>query len=294
MLKRTLVGLTLLLILVGAWWFDRGRPQWPALATAVLGGIAMVAALDELLRLGTARPARRAFGRLLGVIWLALVVLPMLVPQPAPAGLRLLADLLTAGSITAAAFLALQLPVGPGSVAHRLAGSLWFQVPYVGGLACLVALLLDGALDYAVGVVVVAKASDIGAYFTGRLFGRHKLAPRISPGKTVEGAIGGLLFSAAVGAWLLSGVVMRPERVLADGSVLAALVLPGGAWGAAAFGLVLGALAIIADLAESLLKRSRALKDSGRVFGQAGGFLDLVDSLLLVGPVALAYTAILG
>jgi phosphatidate cytidylyltransferase len=135
-------------------------------------------------------------------------------------------------------------------------------------------------------VVLVTKSSDIGAYFAGRAFGRRKLAPRISPNKTVEGALGGVLLPAAVAAWLLPDLpllpLVRPE-----------LVFPGGLLMAALHGAVIGVLAIVGDLAESLLNRSRSVKDSGRLLGEGGGLLDLTDSLLLVGPFALAYTAVL-
>jgi phosphatidate cytidylyltransferase len=282
LLKRTLVGAAVLATLLGAWWWDRARVGGPDLATAVLGALVFFGSLRELLALGAARPARRAFGLTLGAAWLALLLLPVLRPGPAAS---LVGGLLLPGaSIVASALLALQIRGGPGPVSNRIAGSLWFQVPYVGGLGCLIVLLAHGALEYAVAVTLVAKSSDVGAYFGGSWFGRRKLAPAISPGKTVEGAIGGLVLPALAAAWLLRSVPLGADPTTPMALPLGASLL---------HGVALGLLAEISDLSESLLKRSRAAKDSSRVFGQAGGFLDLADSLLLVGPCALAYTSLL-
>jgi phosphatidate cytidylyltransferase len=252
-----------------------------AWALAALGAIVTIGALDELLKMGAAKPGRRAFGRVLGVVWLVLMLMPALSPNAAT---EKIGDLLTAVSLVWAFYLAMQLRAGPGPVPNKLAGSLWFQIPYVGGVACLVSLLAAGALGYVIGVVLVAKSSDIGAYFVGKRFGRRKMSPLVSPNKTWEGAIGGIVLPMLLAPFLLAGVEVHP--VLSPGHVI-----PDVWWIAALHGLVIAVLTIISDLSESLLKRSRAVKDSGTVFGQSGGFLDLVDSLLLVGPCALAYTA---
>ncbi len=108
--------------------------------------------------------------------------------------------------------------------------------------------------------LLVIMAADVGAYFAGHRFGRIKLAPRVSPGKTWEGVIGGLLLSliiAVVGARLLGW----PVAVVAPFAV-----------GAAAF-------SVVGDLMESLLKRHSGLKDSGHLFPGHGGILDRFDSL---------------
>jgi phosphatidate cytidylyltransferase len=283
-LKRTLTGAAVLAVLLGTWFIDRTWGGGRAWALAGLGAIVTIGALDELLVMGGAKPGRRALGRVLGVIWLMMMLLPALVPNPAT---EKIADLLTATSLVAAIYLALQLRAGPGPMPNRLAGILFFQVAYVGGITCLVSLVASGASAYVIGIVLVAKSSDIGAYFAGKAFGRHQFAPRVSPNKTWEGVVGGLLLPALLAPWLLQGVemhpVLRPEGLrMPDGIPILAL-----------HGLVIGVLTVISDLSESLLKRSRAVKDSGTLFGASGGFLDLVDSLLLVGPCALAYTVFL-
>ena len=120
---------------------------------------------------------------------------------------------------------------------------------------------------------LVVKVNDSAAYFVGSWMGKHKLIPRISPGKTVEGAVGGVLFAglSAVGARFVFNLV----RI----SWPAALTL----------GFVLGAAAVMGDLAESILKRSAARKDSGRTLPGLGGILDLFDSLFFTAPLLYLY-----
>lgn len=110
-------------------------------------------------------------------------------------------------------------------------------------------------------------ASDIGAYAAGKTWGRHKLAPSISPGKTWEGWAGGFLLTLAVG-WALK--FMLPELPLAHRLVAAGVVAVFGPLG---------------DLAESMLKRSAGVKDSGTIMPGHGGLLDRFDAFLLVLPV---------
>jgi phosphatidate cytidylyltransferase len=131
----------------------------------------------------------------------------------------------------------------------------------------------DGRLLLGIWVIAVAKFCDVGALLSGMAFGRHALAPQISPKKTWEGAAGGVLSSMLVGAlvaWLGRGVVpvsFTPLRA----SLLAAPV---------------AAVAIVSDLIESVIKRRASLKDSGRAIPGIGGIFDVSDSLLLAAPVA--------
>lgn len=125
-------------------------------------------------------------------------------------------------------------------------------------------------------VVLVCKGGDIGGYCVGRLIGRHKLIPHVSPGKTVEGALGSLCASLLL-AWLLRPVVAVPADLLrpeAGDRVL----LPW--WGALATGFALNFTTQTGDLIESLIKRRCGAKDSSRLLPAHGGVLDLVDSLL--------------
>lgn len=140
-------------------------------------------------------------------------------------------------------------------------------------------------------VLVVTKASDIGAYFAGTLFGRHKLAPAISPGKSVEGAIAGLAASGLLAATVVVAAWSAPaESLLAEATHAFALSMVDGGlsplWRAVILGVVLSACGQVGDLFESCFKRDAGLKDSGQVIPTFGGVLDLVDSPLIAVPVA--------
>ena len=122
--------------------------------------------------------------------------------------------------------------------------------------------------------LVVTWASDIGAYFVGRAIGGRKLIPSVSPGKTIAGAVGGLLASMLV-AWLYARAVLVPVASLG--------FTP---WGALGFGAAISIAAQVGDLFESLLKREGGVKDSSRIIPGHGGILDRFDSLIFVLPVA--------
>lgn len=133
--------------------------------------------------------------------------------------------------------------------------------------APLAAIFPDSGAAWIVWVLVIAFSSDSGAYFVGRSLGRHPMAPRISPKKSWEGAVGGLL-AATLGSWLAVvtfGLPLHP--------VVAAFL---GALGSAA--------GQAGDLAESLIKRQVGVKDSGALIPGHGGMLDRVDSLLFTIP----------
>lgn len=115
-------------------------------------------------------------------------------------------------------------------------------------------------------LVLLVIAADIGAYFAGRSLGRRKLAPRVSPGKTLEGALGGLSMVALV-AW--GGAVYFGL------SPLAVVV----------FGCAVGVFSIIGDLTESMFKRAAGLKDSGALLPGHGGLLDRIDSVTAAAPL---------
>ncbi|HTU23077.1 MAG TPA: phosphatidate cytidylyltransferase [Gemmataceae bacterium] len=165
-----------------------------------------------------------------------------------------------------------------GSIVIRLALLVWMTA-YLGLLPSFLVQLrwLDatattprdarGALALA---IFVAKCCDIGAYFTGRLLGRHPMSPVLSPKKTWEGLMGGLLLSAAAAV-----AINRPLSVVRGGDL----------W-AVAFGLVVGGVGALGDLAESLIKRDCRRKDASQVVPGFGGVLDVVDSILFAAPVA--------
>ena len=177
---------------------------------------------------------------------------------------------------------------GPGAHVVALVRRPWFCVAYAGGLAALMIPLLAGRVGIVVALVLVSKASDIGGYFAGKTLGRRKLAPVVSPNKTWEGLVGGVLLSAVVGALALPGLDATLPLVHAG-----PVALPEGALAGALLGAALALVAAVSDLAESLVKRSLDVKDSGHWFGESGGFLDVADSLLLMGPAAVIGMALL-
>jgi phosphatidate cytidylyltransferase len=122
--------------------------------------------------------------------------------------------------------------------------------------------------------LIVTWASDIGAYFVGRTIGGRKLIPSVSPGKTVSGAVGGLVASMLV-ALLYARAVLVPVASLG--------FTP---WGALLFGGLISVAAQVGDLFESLIKREGGVKDSSRIIPGHGGILDRFDSLIFVLPVA--------
>lgn len=159
-----------------------------------------------------------------------------------------------------------------------------FIIIYTGGLAGYMTRLRMEIGGYEGTVVLLfsiflVKANDIGAFFAGRSLGKHKLIPWLSPKKTWEGFVGGLVVTVVLSVSL--GPLL-PESVSAgmhDGP----LAYP---WGFFYFGLLMGLLSVAGDLAASLLKRDATVKDSGVILPGMGGALDILDSPLLAAPAA--------
>jgi len=125
-------------------------------------------------------------------------------------------------------------------------------------------------------LLAVTKFTDMGAYLTGSFIGRHKMIPHISPGKTWEGFIGALLFSQLAGCGLYAAFPTQ-------------LACLGGYGHVITLGLLLAILAVLGDLAESVLKRALNAKDSGRLLPGIGGALDLIDSVCFTAPALYFY-----
>ncbi len=149
-----------------------------------------------------------------------------------------------------------------------------FGAIYVGCLISYVGLLR--AVDHGVFWVFLTVGStfmaDTGAYFTGHLIGKHKLAPLVSPGKTVEGFVGGIVASI-LAAFLCKFLFWR------EFSFLSCFII----------GALIGIIGPIGDLSESLIKRSVNVKDSGQLIPGHGGLLDRVDALLFTAPTVYYY-----
>jgi phosphatidate cytidylyltransferase len=180
----------------------------------------------------------------------------------------------TLGALVATAALTLFDPGEIPAAGARLGGTV-FSVLYVGGLAAPLALLQRDAAHGRAWVLLaigVTFGNDTGAYFGGRLFGKHKLYPKVSPAKTVEGAVGGLVATLAI--LLAVRATLCPWLTIGD--VLAV-------------GLPAAVLGPIGDLCESLMKRAAGVKDSGHLIPGHGGMLDRIDALLFVGAWIYVY-----
>lgn len=167
----------------------------------------------------------------------------------------------------------------PGSSVIRVAIGVWI-LTYLGLLPSFLAQLrwLQGPHDSSshYGEIALAlaifipKFCDIGAYFTGRLFGRHPMVPVLSPKKTKEGLIGGLVVAGVTAL-----IVHRQVKLFS-----------GGDWAALGFGVSVGLAGVLGDLAESLIKRDCGRKDASTVVPGFGGVLDVIDSIIFAAPVA--------
>ncbi|MCI8497264.1 MAG: phosphatidate cytidylyltransferase [Clostridiales bacterium] len=149
-------------------------------------------------------------------------------------------------------------------------------VPF--GLACLVFtrdFFPQDAVFYVVLIIVAAWMTDIGAYFIGSFFGKHKLVPKISPKKTVEGAVGGIAVSL-ISVMIIS--VFYQFVILGDSADIS--------WGILiAYSIAAAVVSMLGDLAASLVKRACGVKDFGKLLPGHGGLLDRFDSVLFVAPL---------
>lgn len=244
------------LVLLSPLWFDvlvllvvaAGGWEWSALAGVRLlplriGFVSLLVLSCGLLP-GLAAPGMQIL-LLLAVSWWPLAFF-CLARQPHPVWV-----LNHAGALLAAGWLVLVPAWLAVHVLQRLPGDRLFNV-----LWC----------------IAVVAAADIGAYFAGKTFGRRKLAPLISPNKTWEGLLGGMLAT-----WLvaLAGARLQPGQFLQDSNLLVMTVAA----------LLLAGYSVVGDLFESLLKRRQNMKDSGHLLPGHGGVMDRLDSLTAVLPL---------
>jgi phosphatidate cytidylyltransferase len=301
---RLVMGLSMvgfmIAVLCADEWFAPWFPFWFLLAVVALGMSALE--LVGLLGATEVRPSgNTVFGGILALVianWVPHVVVefgrtpggptrgcayydPM--DPIAALGWPLLAFV----AVLMAAFLvrSVQFP-DPGGTMATLAGTI-LAIAYVGLLGTFIIQLrwLEGpyhGLMPVVFLIATAKGTDVGAYSVGRLAGRHKLWPRLSPNKTIEGAVGGMF--AGVGAALIVAAIARE---LLRVSTLSGIE-------AAGFGLLVAAAAQLGDLMESMIKRDCASKDASDAVPGYGGVLDVLDSLLFAAPVAFGYWIFLG
>jgi phosphatidate cytidylyltransferase len=258
---RVLSALVLLPAVLGIAWY------LPPICTTILIGVIALLAGDEYARM--ARLASEGFPRLIAGaamlatyvgVWsgvpLALVLAPaLLVGAAAAVGRgRPDEDAVRLVAVTLFPLLYLAVPLGMAAALHTDRGPLALVVPFL-----------------------VVVASDSAQYYGGRTMGRRPLAPRISPKKTVEGAITGIAVAAVVTPFL--GRLATPE---APAGLLALL------------GVLIAVIGIMGDLFESLLKRASGIKDSSSLIPGHGGILDRIDALLFVFPAYALFLAYAG
>ena len=226
-------------VLIGAWeWsaFLRVRSCWPRAAYVLLTGLL----LWFVSHWGMDPVVRGAILVVAALWWCTALAWIALAPHRVTRATAALAGWLT---LVPAGLGLLQLRLGPGL------GLRWLLY-----------------------VLFLVWTADTGAYFAGRAFGTHKLAPQVSPGKTWEGALGGLVLVAALGA-------------------LAAPQLGKPAFSFAVVSVVIGAFSIVGDLSESMFKRYAGLKDSGHLIPGHGGLMDRIDSITAAAPLLLLASA---
>ncbi|WP_372498649.1 phosphatidate cytidylyltransferase [Yinghuangia soli] len=232
-------------------------------------GIVLAAVLVGLWEfsgaLGRARTAPGGPGPVrLPLIPLAVGAVAMLIAayERGPEGLGI------ATALTALAVMVWRMTEGPEDYLRDMATGVFaaFYLPFLAGFAVLMLAADDGA-KRVLAFMIVVVCSDTGAYAAGVAFGKHKMAPKISPGKTWEGFAGAVATCAVAGALCLT------------------LLLDGQWWQGALLGAAVAATAALGDLVESMIKRDLGVKDMGDLLPGHGGLMDRLDSLLASAPV---------
>jgi phosphatidate cytidylyltransferase len=286
----------MLVVLCADEWFAPWFPLWFALAIVALGMASLE--LVGLLNATGARPSgNTVFGGVIALVianWVPHVLgqfgldvsqggstqLAMYDPmEPIHA---LAWPLITFVAVVMGAFVVRSVQFEePGTSMATIAGTV-LAIAYVGLLGSFIIQLrwLEGRYHGLVPIVFLiatSKGADTGAYTAGRLLGRRKLWPQLSPNKTVEGAVGGL-FAGVVASLIVAAIARFLLRI------------PTLGWPeAAGFGVVVGTAAQLGDLMESMIKRDCARKDASDAVPGFGGVLDVLDSLLFAAPVAFGY-----
>ena len=272
MLKQRLItalwGIPLLVAIV---WF--GEP-WFTILVAVWG----ILAVFEFYRLVTA--AKVSPLTYFGLVWTLLFIVSRHPDLLAYLERYFDLNLLTPLLLTSAVVLSLIWLLVRRQQEGAFAGWAWTMagILYVGWLLSYLVSLrgLEDGRNWLFLALFATFGSDTAAFFIGRALGRHRLAPRISPGKTWEGAIGGVL-----GAILVSLLFILPTPISLSSHIN---------WGQAILlGLLVSVFGQLGDLVESLLKRNMGVKDSGKLIPGHGGILDRMDSIIFAGVVVYYY-----
>ena len=266
--KRVITALWGIPLLITAVWFEEPLP-WFTIIVAILGLLAAF----EFYRMVTA--SKIAPLTCFGLIWTLLFIL-----SP-----HLNYDFLTPSLLTSGVMISLIWLLLRRQKEESFIGWAWTMagILYIGWLlSYLVALRgLDDGRNWVLLALFATFGSDTAAFFIGRALGRHRLAPSISPGKTWEGAIGGIF-----GAIIVSLLFTLPTLFTLPNSLY---LQDFSYWQAILLGLLVSIFGQLGDLVESLLKRNMEVKDSGKLLPGHGGFLDRIDSIVFAGIVVYYY-----
>ena len=167
----------------------------------------------------------------------------------------------------------------PGEANINVAGTV-YAVCYIGLLASfLVQLRMAFGIESLASLLMVVKFGDSGAFAVGKILGRHHMAPQLSPKKTIEGAIGAVIFGV-IGSLLTFYALLPIFGLVGESPSFFVCTV---------YGIILAIVGMIGDLAESLIKRDAQQKDSSQLLPGLGGALDLIDSSLMAAPVAYVF-----
>lgn len=286
--NRLTLGPLMLVALFGILWLDHAAQGWTRTEAWPAGvkGIGVTLLMLIVLPLGTrelatlfaaehVRPFRTI--AVAGSALLSLHAFATQFPQFQKIAASSLATILVGVMLTAALQRAL-VKQTQDAIVH-MAGTV-LSVMYLGGLAWFLIALrvktgytlfghpISGATVHIVMILLCVKMTDIGAFFTGRAIGKHKLIPWLSPGKTWEGLAGGLALAGVIGACFAPAIVDLEW------------------YKGALFGVLIGGIGQLGDLLESMMKRDAEVKDSSNLIPGFGGILDVIDSPLLAAPFA--------
>jgi phosphatidate cytidylyltransferase len=286
--NRLTLGPLMMLFLLAVLWIDHASQAWTQTASLPHGvkGIGITAlllllvplAIRELATLFTAEHVRPY--RTIAVLGSSLILLHAFATQFdrfKPIAASSFATIIVSVMLLAAFQRAL-VKQTQDAIVH-MAGTV-LAVLYMGGLAWFLLALrvktgttlfnhpFNGTTAHIVMILLCVKSTDIGAFFTGRAIGKHKLIFWLSPGKTWEGLAGGLVLAAIVGA------------------ICARWIFQFEWYKGALFGALIGGVGQLGDLLESMMKRDAEVKDSGSLVPGFGGVLDIMDSPLLAAPFA--------
>jgi phosphatidate cytidylyltransferase len=262
-MQRLLTALVALPLIIASIWFDRLKLLFVAIAAA-----ALMAGLYEFWILSARREMKA--GRELGTFFAVALLTAFYFQAPSlwPELLLMLVAALVMAALASAMLRGAPFERLMGSVGATVLGVLY--VVFLGGhlIALRTTFPNPRGSDLLYFFMLVLMGSDTAAYYTGRALGRHKLAPKVSPGKTWEGAIGGMAASLAFAAlahfWFFQDLPLRAALPLAA---------------------AMNVLGVVGDLAESALKRGAGAKDAANILPGHGGLLDRLDSLLFNAPL---------